>query len=161
MRREASLRSSARSLDRPCHTDVRNTVPPRNSDTSSLPVCRRRRLVARSLDRQNTESRIDPKFVATNAQFQACYRASGDSERIVQIFYSRCTPSPTTSLAIDLIHDRFAICGNISHDAAVTMIADRCSDAIFIANKACGRLAIGDKQELDEATWRKTARHPI
>jgi hypothetical protein len=121
-------------------------------------VCRRRRLVARSLDRQNTESRIDPKFVATNAQFQACYRASGDSERIVQIFYSRCTPSPTTALAIDLIHDRFAICGNISDlycDAAVTMIADRCSDAIFIANKACGRLAIGDKQKIDKATWRK------
>ena len=29
------------------------------------------------------------------------------------------------------------------------------SDAIFIANKASGRLAIGDKQEIDKATWRK------
>ena len=29
------------------------------------------------------------------------------------------------------------------------------SDAIFIANKASGRLAIGDKREIDKATWRK------
>jgi 8-oxo-dGTP diphosphatase len=29
------------------------------------------------------------------------------------------------------------------------------SDAIFIASKASGRLAIGDKQEIDKATWRK------
>jgi 8-oxo-dGTP diphosphatase len=29
------------------------------------------------------------------------------------------------------------------------------SDAIFIANKASGRLAIGDKQEIDKATWHK------
>jgi 8-oxo-dGTP diphosphatase len=29
------------------------------------------------------------------------------------------------------------------------------SDAIFIANKASGRLKIGDKSEIDKATWRK------
>ena len=29
------------------------------------------------------------------------------------------------------------------------------SDAIFIANKVSGRLVIGDKQEIDKATWRK------
>ena len=29
------------------------------------------------------------------------------------------------------------------------------SDAIFIANKVSGRLAIGDKHEIDKATWRK------
>jgi 8-oxo-dGTP diphosphatase len=29
------------------------------------------------------------------------------------------------------------------------------SDAIFIANRASGRLAIGDKREIDKATWRK------
>jgi 8-oxo-dGTP diphosphatase len=29
------------------------------------------------------------------------------------------------------------------------------SDAIFIANRASGRLAIGDKQEIDKATWHK------
>jgi hypothetical protein len=29
------------------------------------------------------------------------------------------------------------------------------SDAIFIANKASGHLAIGDKKEMDKATWRK------
>jgi len=29
------------------------------------------------------------------------------------------------------------------------------SDAIFITTKASGRLAIGDKQELDKAAWRK------
>ena len=29
------------------------------------------------------------------------------------------------------------------------------SDAIFIANKASGRLSIGDKREIDKATWRK------
>jgi len=29
------------------------------------------------------------------------------------------------------------------------------SDAIFIANKASGRLVIGDKWEIDKATWRK------
>jgi 8-oxo-dGTP diphosphatase len=29
------------------------------------------------------------------------------------------------------------------------------SDAIFIANKVSGRLAIGDKKEIDKATWRK------
>jgi 8-oxo-dGTP diphosphatase len=29
------------------------------------------------------------------------------------------------------------------------------SDAIFIANKASGRLVIGDKREIDRATWRK------
>jgi 8-oxo-dGTP diphosphatase len=28
------------------------------------------------------------------------------------------------------------------------------SDAIFVANKASGRLAIGDKKEIDKATWR-------
>ena len=32
------------------------------------------------------------------------------------------------------------------------------SDAIFIANKVSGRLAIGDKQEIDKATWHKP--HP-
>ena len=31
----------------------------------------------------------------------------------------------------------------------------RMSDAIFIANKATGRLAIGDKKEIDKATWHK------
>jgi len=29
------------------------------------------------------------------------------------------------------------------------------SDAIFIANKASGHLAIGDKKEIDKATWHK------
>jgi ADP-ribose pyrophosphatase YjhB (NUDIX family) len=29
------------------------------------------------------------------------------------------------------------------------------SDAIFIAKKTSGRLAIGDKKEIDRATWRK------
>src|ERR1700736_2060343 len=29
------------------------------------------------------------------------------------------------------------------------------SDAIFIASKASGRLKIGDKNEIDKATWRK------
>ena len=29
------------------------------------------------------------------------------------------------------------------------------SDAIFIANRASGHLAIGDKKEIDKATWRK------
>jgi hypothetical protein len=29
------------------------------------------------------------------------------------------------------------------------------SDAIFVATKASGRLAIGDKQEIDKAAWRK------
>ena len=29
------------------------------------------------------------------------------------------------------------------------------SDAIFIANRASGRLAIGYKQEIDKATWHK------
>jgi 8-oxo-dGTP diphosphatase len=29
------------------------------------------------------------------------------------------------------------------------------SDAIFIANKASGPLTIGDKKEIDKATWRK------
>jgi 8-oxo-dGTP diphosphatase len=29
------------------------------------------------------------------------------------------------------------------------------SDAIFIASKASGRLVIGDKKEIDKATWRK------
>jgi ADP-ribose pyrophosphatase YjhB (NUDIX family) len=29
------------------------------------------------------------------------------------------------------------------------------SDAIFIASKASGRLEIGDKNEIDKATWRK------
>jgi 8-oxo-dGTP diphosphatase len=29
------------------------------------------------------------------------------------------------------------------------------SDAIFIANKVFGRLVIGDKREIDKATWRK------
>jgi ADP-ribose pyrophosphatase YjhB (NUDIX family) len=29
------------------------------------------------------------------------------------------------------------------------------SDAIFIAKKASGHLAIGDKREIDRATWRK------
>src|ERR1700756_1626162 len=31
----------------------------------------------------------------------------------------------------------------------------RMSDAIFIASKASGRLKIGDKNEIDKATWRK------
>src|SRR5580692_983978 len=31
----------------------------------------------------------------------------------------------------------------------------RMSDAIFIANKASGRLSIGDKKEIDKAIWRK------
>src|SRR5690349_8232521 len=31
----------------------------------------------------------------------------------------------------------------------------RMSDAIFITKKASGRLAIGDKREIDRATWRK------
>jgi hypothetical protein len=87
-------------------------------------VYRHHRLVARSLDRQNTESRIDPKFVATDAQFQARYRASRGFEQIVQIFYPFCTPSPR-GYTFDLIHDRFAACRNISDlccDTAVTMI---------------------------------------
>jgi 8-oxo-dGTP diphosphatase len=29
------------------------------------------------------------------------------------------------------------------------------SDAIFVAKKASGVLTIGDKKEIDEATWRK------
>jgi hypothetical protein len=29
------------------------------------------------------------------------------------------------------------------------------SDAIFVANKASGHLAIGDRKEMDKATWRK------
>ena len=29
------------------------------------------------------------------------------------------------------------------------------SDAIFVTSKASGRLAIGDKQEIDKAAWRK------
>jgi 8-oxo-dGTP diphosphatase len=29
------------------------------------------------------------------------------------------------------------------------------SDAIFVAAKASGRLTIGDKKEIDKATWRK------
>ncbi len=29
------------------------------------------------------------------------------------------------------------------------------SDAIFLVNKASGRLDIGDKKEIDKATWRK------
>jgi 8-oxo-dGTP diphosphatase len=29
------------------------------------------------------------------------------------------------------------------------------SDAIFVANKVSGRLAIGDKKEIDKAAWRK------
>lgn len=29
------------------------------------------------------------------------------------------------------------------------------SDAIFVTTKASGRLAIGDKQEIDKAAWRK------
>jgi ADP-ribose pyrophosphatase YjhB (NUDIX family) len=29
------------------------------------------------------------------------------------------------------------------------------SDAIFVATQASGRLAIGDKQEIDKAAWRK------
>jgi 8-oxo-dGTP diphosphatase len=29
------------------------------------------------------------------------------------------------------------------------------SDAIFVAKKVSGRLAIGDKKEIDKATWRK------
>jgi 8-oxo-dGTP diphosphatase len=29
------------------------------------------------------------------------------------------------------------------------------SDVMFIANKVSGRLAIGDKKEIDKATWRK------
>lgn len=32
------------------------------------------------------------------------------------------------------------------------------SDAIFITKKATGRLAIGDKHEIDRATWRKPRR---
>ena len=31
----------------------------------------------------------------------------------------------------------------------------RMSDAIFVTKKASGRLAIGDKKEIDRATWRK------
>ena len=31
----------------------------------------------------------------------------------------------------------------------------RMSDAIFIATKTRGRLSIGDKKEIDKATWRK------
>ena len=31
----------------------------------------------------------------------------------------------------------------------------RMSDAIFIANKATGLLRIGDKREIDRASWRK------
>jgi len=31
----------------------------------------------------------------------------------------------------------------------------RMSDAIFIADKATGRLAIGDKREIERAEWRK------
>jgi len=29
------------------------------------------------------------------------------------------------------------------------------SDAIFVTSKASGRLTIGDKKEIDKATWRK------
>src|SRR5580693_871515 len=29
------------------------------------------------------------------------------------------------------------------------------SDAVFVARKASGRLTIGDKKEIDKATWRK------
>ena len=29
------------------------------------------------------------------------------------------------------------------------------SDAIFVAKKTSGRLAIGDKKEIDKAIWRK------
>jgi 8-oxo-dGTP diphosphatase len=32
------------------------------------------------------------------------------------------------------------------------------SDAIFVARKASGRLTIGDKKEIDKATWRKPRR---
>ena len=32
------------------------------------------------------------------------------------------------------------------------------SDAIFVAKKASGRLTIGDKKEIDKATWRKPRR---
>ena len=88
---------------------------------------RHHRLVARSLDRQNTESRIDPKFVATDAQFQTRYRASRGFEQIVQIFYPFFTPSPR-GYTFDLIHDQFAACRTISDlccDTAVTMVADR------------------------------------
>jgi ADP-ribose pyrophosphatase YjhB (NUDIX family) len=31
----------------------------------------------------------------------------------------------------------------------------RMSDAIFVTARAAGRLAIGDKQEIDKAAWRK------
>jgi 8-oxo-dGTP diphosphatase len=31
-------------------------------------------------------------------------------------------------------------------------------DAIFVAKKASGRLTIGDKKEIDKATWRKPRR---
>src|SRR5262250_526563 len=31
----------------------------------------------------------------------------------------------------------------------------RMSDAIFVAKKASGHLTIGDKREIDKATWRK------
>jgi ADP-ribose pyrophosphatase YjhB (NUDIX family) len=34
----------------------------------------------------------------------------------------------------------------------------RMSDAIFIAKKASGRLSIGDKREIDRASWRKPRR---
>ena len=33
------------------------------------------------------------------------------------------------------------------------------NDAIFIAAKASGRLTIGDKKEIDKATWRKPRGH--
>jgi hypothetical protein len=125
-RREASLRSSARSLDRSCHTDSRSTAPPRNSDTSSLPACRRHRLVVRSSNRQNTENRIDPKFVATNPQCQTCCRAAKDFERIVQIFYSFARPCPIAPKQ-SIIHDRFSAPDNISdlcRDTVVPTIAE-------------------------------------
>ena len=32
------------------------------------------------------------------------------------------------------------------------------SDAIFVAKRASGRLTIGDKKEIDKATWRKPRR---
>ena len=49
---------------------------------------------------------------------------------LFKYFIHVARPRPTTALAFDLIHDRFAACGNISDlgcDAAVTMIADHCS----------------------------------
>jgi len=39
------------------------------------------------------------------------------------------------------------------------MSGRKMSDAIFVAKKASGPLAIGDKKEIDKAAWQKAAGH--